>query len=107
MIFRIEAMRRDISQMRYMASMYLSDVMESVALTIEVQGWSEQFGPPEVILQKTFVWQGIGETRPEEWVARALFMASEGLTTARSEGSERAAAMGGHYTISETGDSGI
>lgn len=90
--------------MRYMASIYVSDVMDQVALTLEIQAWEGQFGPPETVCQKTLVWPGIGEGDAIEWVARALFLASSDLTTPRREGSRRGAAMGGPHTLSESRD---
>jgi len=86
--------------MRYMATIYVSDVMESVALTLELQGWAGQFGAPETMLTSTYVWPGIGDDDPRSWLARALMEASISLTTPRSEGRNAAAPMGGGYTIS-------
>lgn len=90
--------------MRYMATIYVSDVMESVALTVEVQEWQEQFGAPETSLRATYVWPGVGAPSPQEWLCRALFLASEGMSNAPAEGSAGASQMGGPHTLSETGD---
>lgn len=93
--------------MRYMASIYVSDVMDLVAATVEIQAWSGQFGPPETVYERTMTHQGIGAPYPEEWLARALFLMAEDITTATSKGGGGRCAMGGPYTISETGDTGL
>lgn len=90
--------------MRYMASIYISDVMESVAATLEIQGWTEQFGPPDIVMQKTFVWPGVGETNERFWLQGALRRCIEDMSTTPAESGTGAAPMGGPYTISETGD---
>lgn len=89
--------------MRYMATIYLSDVMDQVAMTLEVQGWYSQFGPPEVMCQRTLVWPGIGESDPLEWTARALFLASQDITTPPSGRVTGALQMGDPHTISGIG----
>jgi len=83
-----------------MATLYVSDVLEQIALTVEVQGWEQQFGPPETVCQRTLVWDGVGEIRPEEWLARVLFLAAEELTTPAESRVSAGAAMGGAHTIS-------
>jgi len=90
--------------MRYMASIYVSDVMDQVALTVEVQGWSEQYGPPEVVYQKTLVWPGIGEDDPCQWAARALTEAASTMSAASSGSSAGGRPMGGPHTLSGRGD---
>jgi hypothetical protein len=70
--------------MRYMATIYVSDVMDQVALTVEVQGWSETFGPPDTVYQKTLAWPGVGETAPERWLSQALTRAALGISDAPS-----------------------
>lgn len=90
--------------MRYMATIYVSDVMEQVALTAEIQGWSEQYGPPETVWQKTYVWDGVGEDDPLRWLARALHVASQNVEPPRSSRGSGAAGIGGPHTLSETGD---
>lgn len=90
--------------MRYMASIYVSDVMDLIALTVEIQGWTEDYGPPELVYQKTLTYPGVGADLPHEWLARALFLASEEITTPTAKGGGGRCAMGGGYTISETGD---
>ena len=90
--------------MRYMSSIYISDVMDQVALTVELQAWSDQFGPPEVIYQKTLVWPGVGATEPTEWLGRALFLASQELTTPTPREGRGRCGKGVPNTISETGD---
>jgi len=93
--------------MRYMATIYVSDVMESVALTVEVQEWAEQYGAPETSLRATYVWPGVGAGSPREWLGMALFLASEQLTTPDPKGGPGAAAMGGPHTLSGSGDTRI
>ncbi len=90
--------------MRFMASIYVSDVLDLIALTAEVHAWEKDYGPPEIALQKTLTWPGIGVSDASEWLARALFLASEGVSTARLGAERRAAAIGGAHTLSETGD---
>jgi len=90
--------------MRYMATIYISDVMDLVALTLELQAWQADYGPPELVGSHTFTWRGVGATEPNEWLARALFLAVEELTQPRSEGRNGAAPMGGPHTISGSGD---
>jgi len=90
--------------MRYMASIYISDVMDQVAATIELQEWGELYGPPEVTWQKTLVFPGIGEPDRLEWLARALFLACEEVSTAPPGRVMEGPAAGGHHTISGSGD---
>ena len=54
--------------MRYMATIYVSDVLDQVALTLEIQGWAEQWGPPEEMARHTLVFPGIGESDPAGWL---------------------------------------
>ena len=70
-----------------MSSIYISDVMENVAATVEVQGWSEQFGGPDMVWQKTFVYAGIGEPDPERWLHRALIALTADTGQPAQEGS--------------------
>lgn len=72
--------------MRYMASIYASDVMDLVAVTLELQQWTESYGPPEVVYRVTFTYPGIGADTPSEWLGRALFLASESVTTPLPKG---------------------
>jgi len=90
--------------MRYMATIYISDVMESVAATLEVQGWTQQFGPPETVLVKTFVWPGVGESDARFWLQGALRRCIEDMRTGPAEGSAGPVVMGVPHTLSETGD---
>jgi len=87
-----------------MASIYISDVMDQVAATLEVQGWDDQFGPPDVVHQETWLWPGLGETNVQRWTARALILMAGGMSKAPLEGRSGAEPMGGPHTISETGD---
>lgn len=93
--------------MRYMATIYVSDVMESVAMTVEVQGWAQQFGAPEDLMRATYVWQGVGANTPVEWLSRALFLAAENMSNAPLEGRSGASPMGGAHIISGSSDIGI
>jgi len=93
--------------MRYMATIYVSDVMDQVALTVEIQGWPSQFGAPEDVLRATYVWPGVGEADPVGWLSRALFLAAEGMSKAPEEGSSGASPMGGPHTLSGSGDTRI
>lgn len=58
--------------MRYMATIYISDVLDQVAATVAVQGWEGQFGPPEDVYTTTVVWPGIGEDDTLRWLITAL-----------------------------------
>jgi hypothetical protein len=91
--------------MRYMATVYISDVMDVVASTVEIQGWTEQYGPPECVYSNTVVLPGVGETDPRRWLARALLRLHLDMAPPASEGSRRVGADGGLHTLSETGDS--
>jgi len=93
--------------MRYMATIYVSDVMESVALTVEVQEWSEQYGPPEATMRATYVWAGVGANDPLEWLARALFLAAEEVSKPAPGRVTTRAAVGGPHTLSGSGDTQI
>lgn len=90
--------------MRYMSTIYISDVMESVALTLEVQGWERQWGPPETMLSKTFVWPGVGEGEPVQWLQRALMECLRQMKTSPGESHPGPVAIGGPHTISESSD---
>ena len=90
--------------MRYMATIYISDVMDSIAATLELQGWSDQLGPPETVYEHTGVWRGVGETGRQEWLQRALMLLLQDMSTAPEESRSGAAPMGGPHTISGSGD---
>ena len=87
-----------------MATIYISDVLDQVAATLEVQGWSAHYGPPETVYEKTFVWPGYGDDDPVGWLQRFLSRMVEDMTRAHREGSSGLLRIGGVYTISETGD---
>lgn len=93
--------------MRYMASIYFSDVMDLVAATVEIHEWSEQYGPPEVVYRMTHQWPGLGLTGGPRWLERALTELSADMLTDRLRREETARGSGGPYTISETGDTRI
>lgn len=90
--------------MRYMATIYLSDVMDQVAATLEVQGWSRQYGPPETVYEKTFVWPGYGDNEPIQWLQRFLSSIVQDMTTAARVESGRPLRVGGIYTVSGSSD---
>jgi hypothetical protein len=90
--------------MRYMASIYVSDVMDLVALTLELNAWEAQYGPPELIASQTFTWAGIGEDDPLEWLKRALTLACSDLTAHPRRDQGAPPGIGGTYTISGSGD---
>lgn len=90
-----------------MATLYVSDVMDVVAATVEIQGWTEQYGPPETIYQRTLVVVGVGESDPRRWLARALDTLSRDMAQPPEEGSSRGRPLGGPHSISEGCDSGI
>lgn len=93
--------------MRYMATIYVSDVLDSVAGTIEVQGWEAQYGPPETVYEHTWVRQGYGELDVPRWLYRALIALIADMAPAPSEGMLEAGPDGGSHTLSETGDNRI
>lgn len=93
--------------MRYMASIYVSDVMDQIAATIEVQGWEEQYGPPEVQYQDTIITPGYGDYDATRWLQRALEVLSSHMNATPSESMNGAAPMGGPHTISGSGDRAI
>jgi len=90
--------------MRYMATIYASDVMDQVAVTIEVQGWESQFGPPEVVYQTTLVRQGVGEADALNWLWDVALMMSRSCSEAADQRAGRRLHVGGSHTLSETGD---
>jgi hypothetical protein len=90
--------------MRYMASIYVSDVMDQIACTVEIQGWPEQYGPPDVVWQKTLIWPGIGDDDAVGWVKRALFLAYRDMSGPPDRVTSGGQPMGGPHIISETGD---
>lgn len=90
--------------MRYMATVYVSDVMDQVAATIEIQGWERQYGPPETIYEKTYIWPGLGVDDASRWLVVALRGIAGEMSKAPEEGTSGAPPMGGPHTISETGD---
>jgi len=90
--------------MRYMATIYVSDVMDVVAATVEVQGWVEQWGPPETLWSTTVVLPGVGETDVPRWLARAFQALSQDMDNPAREGSRAGLPTGGPHTLSEAGD---
>ena len=91
--------------MRYMATIYISDVMDQVAATLEVQGWSRPYGAPDVVLAKTFVWPGYGDDDSVGWLQRFLSRMVEDMTRAHRVETGGPLRVGGVYTISGSGDS--
>lgn len=87
-----------------MATIYVSDVLDQVAGTIEIQGWEHQYGPPETIYEHTWVRQGYGDLDVSRWLYRALIALIADMAPAPTEGFVRAGLDGGPHTISETGD---
>jgi len=87
-----------------MATIYVSDVMDQVAATLELQAWPDSFGPPETVYEHTGVWRGVGETGRQEWLQRALMLLLQDMSTAPEESRSGAAPMGGPHTISGSGD---
>ncbi len=90
-----------------MASLYVSDVMDIVACTIEVEGWSEQYGPPDTVYRTTVTWPGVGETEPVRWLLRALQKTLEDLSRPPTRRVVGGLPSGSSYTISESGDMAI
>jgi len=90
--------------MRYMATIYISDVMDQVAATLELQGWESHFGPPETVMTKTFVWPGVGESDAEFWLRGALRAVIQEMREPPESRRPGAPVIGGSHTISETGD---
>lgn len=90
-----------------MATIYISDVMDSVAATLEVQGWEQQFGPPDTVLSKTFVWPGVGEPDATFWLQGALRRCISDMTPPRPSRGAGAVPMGDPHTISESSDRAI
>lgn len=93
--------------MRYMATLYVSDVMDVVAATVEIQGWQEQYGPPETIYSRTLVVVGVGETDPRRWLSRALIALSQDMSGPPEEGTSGGQPMGVPHTLSEGCDNPI
>lgn len=90
--------------MRYMASIYFSDVMDLVACTVEILEWDETYGPPETVYQKTYQWPGVGLTGGPRWLERGLNDLVADMLTDRLRREETARGSGGLHTLSETGD---
>lgn len=90
--------------MRYMATIYISDVLDQVAATLEVQGWAQQYGAPETVYEKTFVWPGYGDDAPVRWLQRFLSEMVEDMTKAAGVEHRRPLRVGGVYTISGSSD---
>jgi len=90
--------------MRYMATIYVSDVMDQVAATVEIQGWEAQYGPPETIYEKTVIWPGVGHDVPDLWLESALGCILSDLREPPESRRPGAPVIGGPHTISETGD---
>jgi len=93
--------------MRYMATLYISDVMDQVAATLEVNGWDSQFGPPDTVMTKTFVWPGVGESDAEFWLRGALRAVIQEMRETPESRRPGPPVIGGANTISETGDIAI
>lgn len=89
--------------MRYMATIYASDVMDQIAVTIEVQGWEDQFGAPERVYQDTLVRPGKGESDPLNWLWDVALMMSDGCSRAASGRDSRRLRLGDSQTISDVG----
>jgi len=90
--------------MRYMATIYVSDVMDQVAATLELHGWESHFGPPELVMQKTFVWPGVGEPDASFWLQGALRAVIRDMREPPESRRPGAPVIGGSHTISESGD---
>jgi len=90
--------------MRYMATIYVSDVLDQVAGTIEVQGWEAQYGPPETVYEHTWVRQGYGELDVPKWLYRALIALIADMAPPGTEGTVPGGPDGGRHIISGSGD---
>jgi hypothetical protein len=93
--------------MRYMATIYVSDVMDQVAMTVDLEAWEAQYGPPEPALRATYVFPGVGDSDPAQWLLRALARAAAEMSKAAREGMRAAEPMGVTHTLSETGDRAV
>lgn len=92
--------------MRYMASIYVSDVMDMVALSVELQQWSEMYGPPELCWQHTLSWPGVGSDDPVQWLRLALRAVLTDLAPPERVEGSGGAGIGGPHTISGSRDTG-
>lgn len=86
--------------MRYMATIYVSDILTDVACTLEVQAWEDMYGAPETVLQHTFVWAGVGDDDAGQWLERGCRRLLRDLSNAPSESRNGAPLSGGTHTIS-------
>jgi hypothetical protein len=93
--------------MRYMASIYVSDVMDLIALTVEIQQWDEMYGPPELAYQKTYQWPGLGRQEPRAWLLDAVRNLHVDMTAPPGRRGVPGVPMGGPHTISGSGDGGL
>jgi hypothetical protein len=93
--------------MRYMATLYVSDVMDQVAATVELLAWEEMYGPPETVYEMTHTWPGLGLDDPRAWLLAALRGICADMSKAASRRVEAAEPLGGSHTLSETGDKRI
>jgi hypothetical protein len=90
--------------MRYMSSIYVSDVMDQIAATIEILAWEADYGPPETVYQQTYVTPGYGDYDAVRWLQRVLDVISAGMSDPSAESKDGGAPMGGVNTISGRSD---
>lgn len=58
--------------MRYSATIHVTDVMDLVVVQVQVQAWDGCGSAPEVIAERTWDTQGLGEDDPARWLSGAL-----------------------------------
>jgi len=90
--------------MRYMGKIYVSDVMDQIVVSGYVFDTDEWTNPDHETSEFTWQIPGVGRSDALEWLSDALSRAVLNVTTAPPSRRTGPPAIGGPYTISETGD---
>lgn len=92
--------------MRYVAKIYVLDIMDQVAVSGYVYDADPLTDPDHTPLEFTYTGVGKGLDDPVSWLVWHVYEALQDMTRPQRGGRLGPGRMGGGNTISETGDSG-
>src|SRR5690348_15280335 len=90
--------------MRYVAKLYVTDVMDQVVVSGYVFDADQLSNPDHDTWEFTYQTPGLGLDEPAAWLLNALYRCLVSEESPRARRGSGASPVGGSYTISETGD---
>lgn len=90
--------------MRYVAKIYVLDVMDQVAVSGYVYDSDPKTDPDHTPVEFTFTGTGKGLDDPVSWLVWHVYEALQAMTNPRHSGGIGGSWMGGPHTISGSGD---